>query len=169
MTFARARIKAKILDANSIHQALCRIAHQILDRNRQVEQIGLIGIGERGGLLARRLAAIVKTQEGITIAAGMLASQEDCDKAVREHKTIVLVDDLIYTGRAAHDAIAGLLNHSGVECIQLAVLVDCGNRQVPVHADYVGKSVPTASDEYIEVRLKELDNEEHVLIMEKHS
>ncbi|MCI0412889.1 bifunctional pyr operon transcriptional regulator/uracil phosphoribosyltransferase [bacterium] len=161
MTSFRGRVKARILDAPSIHRALNRMAHQILERNPNLDEMELIGIGERGNLLAQRLASIFRNLEGRTIPAGALESK-------RKYKTIVLVDAVIFTGRAAHHAIASILAQEPVECIQLAVLVDRGNREVPVHADYVGKSVPTAADEYVEVRLKELDNEEQVVIMEKH-
>ena len=156
------------MDAPSIHRALNRMAHQILERNPNPDDIELIGIGERGTLLARRLAGIFRSLEGRTISAEILdgpGSERVQSKSPR--KTIVLVDAVIFTGRAAHRAIASILAQEPVECIQLAVLVDRGNREVPVHADYVGKSVPTAADEYVEVRLKELDNEEQVVIMEK--
>lgn len=169
MASFRGRIKARIMDAPSIHRALNRMAHQILERNPSLDDIELIGIGERGTLLARRLAGIFRSLEGRTISAEILddpVSERAESKSGR--KTIVLVDAVIFTGRAAHRAIASILAQDPVvECIQLAVLVDRGNREVPVHADYVGKSVPTAADEYVEVRLKELDNEEQVVIMEK--
>src|SRR5918996_62349 len=168
MTSSRGRIKARIMDALSIHRALNRMAHQILERNPNLDDIELIGIGERGTLLARRLAGIFRTLEGRTISAEILeGTDSERQESTSKRKTIVLVDAVIFTGRAAHRAIASILAQEPVECIQLAVLVDRGNREVPVHADYVGKSVPTAADEYVEVRLKELENEEQVVIMEK--
>ena len=165
MIAARGRIKAKILDAQAIQQTLLRMAHQILDRNPDLNQIALVGIGERGEILAKRLAGIFKSTEGKIIPTALLREGR-CEKPVTEYKTIILVDDVIYTGREAHRAITSLLNGQTSECIQLAALVDRGNREIPVHADYIGKNVPTSSDEYVEVRLKELDKDEHVLIME---
>jgi pyrimidine operon attenuation protein / uracil phosphoribosyltransferase len=167
MTSFRGRIKARILDAPSIQRALSRMAHQILERNPNLDDVELIGIGERGTVLARRLASIFRSLEGRTISAEILEIPARERQSTSERKTIVLVDAVIFTGRAAHRAIASILAQEPVECIQLAVLVDRGNREVPVHADYVGKSVPTATDEYVEVRLKELDNEEQVVLMEK--
>ncbi len=160
-------MKARILDASSIQQALGRMAHQILERNPNAEHILLVGIGERGEALAKRLAGILRSVEGKTIPIGVLNGNES-GQNFNAQKTIILVDDLIFTGRAAHNAIANLLVHESIHRIQLAVLVDSGNRQVPVYADYVGKNIPTAADEYVEVRLKEFDHEEQVVIMEKH-
>ena len=168
MTSFRGRIKARILDAPSIYRALNRMAHQILERNPNLGDIELVGIGERGGLLAKRLTVILKSLEGREIPATTLEETGEAAKFQSDHKTVVLVDAVIFTGRAAHRAIGNTLACREVDGIQLAVLVDRGNREVPVHADYVGKSVPTAADEYVEVRLKELDNEEQVVIMEKH-
>ncbi len=168
MTSFRGRIKARILDSPSIHRALNRMAHQILERNPNLGDIELVGIGERGGLLAKRLTGILKSLEGREIPATTLEGTGEGLESKSEHNTVVLVDAVIFTGRVAHRAIASILAHRTVDCIQLAVLVDRGNRELPVHADYVGKSVPTAADEYVEVRLKELDNEEQVVIMEKH-
>ena len=166
MITARGRIKAKILDATSIHQALYRVAHQILDRNPDLDQIALVGIGERGEMLAKRLAGIFKSTEGKIIPTAILNEGQREKQPVFQYKTIILVDDVIYTGRKAHHAIASLLDQQIAECIELAVLVDRGNREIPVHADYVGRNVPTSADEYVEVRLKEMDKEEQVLIME---
>jgi pyrimidine operon attenuation protein/uracil phosphoribosyltransferase len=164
MTSGRGRIRARILDASAIQQALNRIAHQILERNPN--PVALVGIGQRGEILAKRLADIFRNAEGKTVA---IIESGNSEKMIETGpRTVVLVDDLIFTGHAAYRAVADLLKHESVDCIQLAVLVDQGNRQLPIHADYVGKNIPTASDEYVEVRLKELDNEEQVLILEKH-
>jgi len=141
------------------------MAHQILDRNPDLGEIALVGIGERGGILSKRLAAIFKSTEGKIILATILRDGRS-EVPLTAYKTIILVDDVIYTGRGAHRAIASLLQQQRAECIQLAVLVDRGNREIPVHADYIGKNVPTSSEEYVEVRLKELDKDEQVLIME---
>jgi pyrimidine operon attenuation protein/uracil phosphoribosyltransferase len=165
MLTTRGRIKAKILDAVTIQQALSRMAQQILDRNPDLDQIAMVGIGARGEMLAKRLAGIFKRIEGKVIPTTILIDGH-CEKSPAGYKTIILVNDVIYTGRQTLHAIASLLNEHTSECVQLAVLVDRGNREIPIHADYVGKNIPTATDEYVEVRLKELDREEQVRIME---
>jgi pyrimidine operon attenuation protein / uracil phosphoribosyltransferase len=167
MLTTRGRIKVRILDAVTIQQALSRIAQQILDRNPDLDQVEMVGIGARGEMLAKRLAGILKSTEGKIVSASLLVDSSD-DKQLNNisHKTIILVNDVLYTGRHALQAIASLLNQQNVESVQLAVLVDRGNRELPIHADYVGKNVPTATDEYVQVRLKELDKEEQVLLME---
>jgi pyrimidine operon attenuation protein/uracil phosphoribosyltransferase len=183
MTVVRGKFKARILDSTAMQRALNRIAHQILERNPNTEDMVLIGIRTRGVPLCHRLAHIIRQIEGKNVAIAILdikLYREDLTQVaeapvVRETeipfsvkgKTVILVDDVLYTGRTTHAALDALLSIGRPAAIQLAVLIDRGHRELPIHADYVGKNVPTGSDEIVDVRVKEIDNEDQVLILEK--
>jgi pyrimidine operon attenuation protein/uracil phosphoribosyltransferase len=183
MTPPKTRFKTRILDASAIQRALSRIAHEILERNSNVDQLVLIGIRTRGVPLAQRLASIIKSIEGKTVATeslDIILYSEDLtaiapDPIVRKAdlrtaltgKTVILVDDVLYTGRTIRAALNALSELGRPKAIQLAVLIDRGHRELPIYADYVGKNVPTASDEIVDVRLKEVDGEELVVITGK--
>lgn len=182
MGIGKSKLKTRILDSTAMQRALNRIAHQILERNPNVEELVLIGVRARGVPLAHRLAQIIKQIEGKTVATGTIDINlyHDCftpvaaQPAVRgtqiscslSDKTVILVDDLLYTGRTARAALDALVDFGRPKMIQLAVLIDRGHRELPIHADYVGKNVPTASNEIVDVRVKEIDNEEYVVILE---
>lgn len=182
MTGKRDRIKALILDGTAIQRVLTRMAHQIFERNSNPHDLVLIGIRTRGVPLSQRLAAIIKRTEGTSVPLGMLdirlynddLTEVGPQPVVKEteipditHRTVVLVDDTLYTGRTIRAAMEILLQSGRPDCIQLAVLVDRGLRELPIHADYVGKSIPTAENEIVNVRLMETDNEDQVWIGEK--
>ena len=171
------------MDPGAIQRALQRIAHQILERNPRVEDLVLIGIRTRGVPLAQRLASIIKGLEGTPVAMGILditLYREDLTQ-IAEHpvlnrteipfsvsgKAVIIVDDVLYSGRTTHAAINALMAVGAPRLLQAAVLIDRGHRQLPIHADYVGKNVPTADHEIVHVLLKETDNEEQVLLAEK--
>ena len=183
MTSIKGRFKARILDSAAMQRALNRIAHQILELNPNVEELVLIGIRTRGVPLAMRLAEIIRQIEGKTVATGILditLYREDLT-AIAAHpivkkpelpfnltnKTVILVDDVLYTGRTTRAALDALMAFGRPRTIQLAVLIDRGHRELPIHADYVGKNVPTGSNEIVDVRVKETDNEDQVVILEK--
>jgi pyrimidine operon attenuation protein / uracil phosphoribosyltransferase len=179
----KGKFKARILDATAMQRILTRIAHEILERNPNMETVVLIGMGGRGGFLSKRLSQIMKEIEGKPVATGAIdiASYRDDLTQIEARprvkkleipfdlngKTVVLVDDVLYTGRTIRAALDSLTSHGSPKTIQAAVLIDRGHRELPIHADYVGKNVPTASDEIVRVMLKEIDKEDQVLITEK--
>ncbi|NLA59051.1 MAG: bifunctional pyr operon transcriptional regulator/uracil phosphoribosyltransferase PyrR [Firmicutes bacterium] len=175
-------IKAQIMDHAAIARALTRIAHEILERNKGVKDLMLVGIRTRGVPLARRLVQRIEEIEGVTVPMGELdiTLYRDDLSTIAEHpvveetrlpedvngKIVVLVDDVLFTGRTTRAAMDALIDHGRPRQIQLAVLVDRGHRELPIRADYVGKNVPTSLREIISVRLTETDGEERVVIEE---
>ena len=179
----RTREKALILDRPAIDRALTRVAHEILERNKGAKHLGLIGI-QRGGVhLARRLTAKIMTIEGIEVPVGSLditMYRDDLNTRKSQpipqatdiafdigDKTIVLVDDVIFTGRTIRSALNSIMDYGRPKRIQLAVLVDRGHRELPIRADFVGKNVPTSAQERVEVSLAEDGVEEKVVIVEE--
>jgi pyrimidine operon attenuation protein/uracil phosphoribosyltransferase len=174
--------KAVVMDATAIDRALKRIAHELLEANKGPEGLALVGIVTRGAALARRLAKCVRDIEGTDVPVGTLdISFYRDDVATRLnpqlHRTdlpfdpagrcVVLVDDVLFTGRTIRAAMDALMDYGRPACIQLAVLVDRGHRELPIRADYVGKNVPTSSKETVKVRLIEVDGEDAAVIYEE--
>ncbi|EGK13212.1 bifunctional pyr operon transcriptional regulator/uracil phosphoribosyltransferase PyrR [Kroppenstedtia eburnea] len=169
-----------ILDEAAIRRALTRIAHEILERNKGVEECVLVGIRTRGIHLARRLAERIHRIEGEQVPVGELditlyrddltekteqPEVRDSDLPVEIHgKTVILVDDVLYTGRTVRAAMDAVIDRGRPRMIQLAVLVDRGHRELPIRADYVGKNVPTSKNEIVHVAVSEHDQQEHVII-----
>jgi len=169
-----------VLDQVAIQRALTRIAHEILEKNQGAEQLAFIGIHTRGVFLSRRLTATVEEIEGEKIPSGEIditLYRDDGGRSrtrpeVRGTKIpfsvagmrIVLVDDVLYTGRTVRAALDAIIDFGRPRNIQLAVLVDRGHRELPIRADYVGKNLPTARDERVSVRLTECDGEDEVVI-----
>ena len=176
------REKAQILDKDGIRRSLTRIAHEIIERNKGIENLVLIGIRRRGVPLAERLARKIKEIEGRSVPVGILditLYRDDLSTLAYQPlvrstsipfqisgRTVVLVDDVIYTGRTVRAALDAIMDLGRPRVIQLAVLVDRGHRELPIRADYVGKNVPTSRKEEVSVRLQEIDNEERVVILE---
>ncbi len=174
--------KTRILDETAIDRAIRRIAHEIIERNKGTGDLVLVGIRRRGVPLAQRLGRYIKEFEGQSVPIGVLditLYRDDLTlKSERPQvhrtevpsninaKTVVLVDDVLYTGRTVRAALDALVDLGRPEQIQLAVLIDRGHRELPIRADYVGKNVPTSKKEVIEVRLSEIDSADEVLIME---
>lgn len=178
-----AKEKAVILDRPAIDRALTRVAHEILEKNKGAKGIGLIGI-QRGGVhLAKRLAEKIKSIEGVDVPVGSLditMYRDDLDTRKSQpvpqatdiafdikERAIVLVDDVIYTGRTIRAALNSIMDYGRPKRIQLAVLVDRGHRELPIRPDFVGKNLPTASKEKVEVLLAEDGMEEKVVIFEE--
>jgi pyrimidine operon attenuation protein/uracil phosphoribosyltransferase len=169
------------MDAESISRALTRIAHEILERNKDRERLALVGIRNRGVPLANRLAALLTELEGSTPDIGILDINlyRDDLSLIADHpilrKTeiefpvdgakIVLIDDVLFTGRTVRAALEGLLDLGRPDWIQLVVLVDRGHRELPIRADYVGKNIPTSRGEEVDVRLLETDGADEVLLL----
>jgi pyrimidine operon attenuation protein/uracil phosphoribosyltransferase len=175
--------KAKILDKDALERALIRIAHEILEKNKGAKDLCLIGIRNRGAHLAKRLAECIEKIDQVNIPVGILditlyrddltliaaspvVHKTEIDFDIN-HKNVVLVDDVLYTGRTIRAALDALIDFGRPKSIQLAVLVDRGHRELPIRADYVGKNIPTAQNETVEVRLEEVDGEDEVVIVQK--
>jgi len=179
------REKAKIVDKRTMNRMLTRIAHQILETHRYNIPIVLIGIETRGGHLARRLADKLANieDEAVDIPCGTLditGYRDDRDLQAENHdpgntdvpfditgKEVVLVDDVLYTGRTVRAALDALAHLGRAESVRLAVLVDRGHRELPVNADFVGRYVPTSQDEYLKVKMVEVDGVDMVVTGEK--
>ena len=169
-----------ILDALSLDRALTRVAHEILEKNKSAENLALIGIRTRGVPLAKRLQKAILSISKQEVPLGILDINLYRDDLTRvaeqpvvgkteitfdlENKTIVLVDDVLYTGRTIRAALDALIDLGRPQKIQLAVLIDRGHRELPIRADYVGKNIPTSEDEVVHVRLQEEDGKEEVVV-----
>ncbi|MFC0188967.1 bifunctional pyr operon transcriptional regulator/uracil phosphoribosyltransferase PyrR [Fictibacillus aquaticus] len=177
--------KAVIMDDQGIRRALTRIAHEIIERNKGVEGIVLVGIKTRGEYLARRLAERIGQIEGKGVSVGdvditlyrddLKIKTENQEPELKgtsipvdvDSKKVVLVDDVLYTGRTVRAAMDAIMDLGRPANIQLAVLVDRGHRELPIRADYVGKNVPTSSEEIISASLTEVDGVDEVAIHER--
>ncbi len=172
--------KAMLMDENQMNRALSRIAHEIIEKNKGVENVALVGIRRRGVPLAQRLAAKLKQFEGKEVPVGTLDitlyrdDLSELSAVPQVHKSdvpfklpgkvVVLVDDVLYTGRTVRAALDALLDIGRPSAIQLAVLIDRGHRELPIRADYVGKNVPTSRKEVVEVHVSEVDGENFVAL-----
>ncbi len=174
------RVKSVCMGADEIERSLTRIAHQILETNRGADNLAVVGIVTRGDLLAKRLAEKIEKIEGTKVPLGKLdISFYRDDFATHlspevhstdiffnlDGKTVVLVDDVLYTGRTIRAALDALMDIGRPAAVQLAVLVDRGHRELPIRADYVGKNVPSSSDENVRLFLEEVDGKSEVEIL----
>ncbi len=173
----------KLMDKDGIRRALLRLSHQILEKNPEMEDLVMIGIHRRGVTLAERISKMIEEIKGRKLPTGTLDITLYRDDLTRiayqpivrntnilfpiDDKKVVLVDDVLYTGRTVRAAIDALLDFGRPHEIELAVLIDRGHRQLPLRADYVGKNIPTASEEMVEVRVEELDGTDEVLILKR--
>ena len=173
-------IKAKLLDSGAMDRALTRLSHEIVEKNGGVENVVLIGIKTRGLPLANRVAEKMKKAYDITIPVGVLDTARFRDdrenfKTTSDHtdipfevanKNVVLVDDVLYTGRTVRAAIEAIIKLGRPSIIELAVMVDRGHRELPIRPDFIGKNVPTSKAENIKVNLMEIDGEDSVLLLD---
>ncbi len=175
--------KTEIMDESAISRAITRISHEIIEKNKGIENLVLIGIQRRGVPLAKRIAEKIKSVESCEIPVGILdiTLYRDDLSLLNEHpvingteinfdivnKKVVLVDDVIYTGRTVRAAIDALMDINRPQMIQLAVLIDRGHRELPIRADYVGKNVPTSRSEIVHVNVLEIDGDNSVTISNK--
>ncbi len=173
---------SRLMEEADIRRAVTRIAHEILERNKGAEALALVGIAARGDDLARRLAGEIERIEGARPPVGVLDItfyRDDIGmraEAPEVHetrigfdingRTVVLVDDVLFTGRTIRSALDALVDFGRPTAIQLAVLVDRGHRELPIRADFVGKNVPTRRDEQVRVALREVDGEDAVEVQE---
>ena len=177
------KVKTKILDKDTLSRSILRIAHEILEKNKGTNNLVLIGIRNRGAYLAQRLGENIEKIEQTKVPVGILditLYRDDLTLVAANpvvHKTeigfditdkiIVLVDDVLYTGRTVRAALDALIDFGRPKAIQLAVLVDRGHREVPIRADFVGKNIPTGKNETVEVRLIVTDGIDEIVIVEK--
>lgn len=173
----------QIMDAEGVNRALIRIAHEILEKNKGTAQICLVGIRTRGAFLALRLKECIKSIEKVEVPVGILditLYRDDLTLASSQpivHETtipfditgkkLILVDDVLYTGRTIRAALDAVTDFGRPAQIQLAVLIDRGHRELPIRPDYVGKNIPTAEDESVRVLLTETDDQEDKVIVKK--
>jgi len=176
------RDKNVIMDEMAMKRALTRIAHEIIERNKGVDNVAVVGIRRRGGPLAQRLAARIQEIEGVNVPVGILditlyrddlttlSSQPQVRRTEVDFDVsgmnVVLVDDVLYTGRTIRAALDALIDLGRPKSIQLAVLIDRGHRELPIKADFIGKNVPTSRQEVISVQVKEIDTKDEVVIQE---
>ena len=167
----------RVMDKSDIRRALTRIAHEIIERNRGAADLVIIGVHTRGVPLARRLGQLIEQIEGQPVPVGEVDIADHRDDrpggqgesrthigfAIADRK-VVLVDEVLYTGRTVRAALDALIEHGRPAQVQLAVLVDRGHRELPIRADYVGKNIPTSRRERVRVHLSDTDGEEAVLI-----
>ena len=176
------RLKGRLMSASEIERTLVRLAHEIVEKNDGAENLGLIGIKRRGVPIAQRLATLIGNIEKTQIDTGVLdisfyrddlstdgprptVNRGDIGFDVNG-RDIVLMDDVLYTGRTIRAALDALFNHGRPRSVQLLVLIDRGHRELPIQATFTGRSVPTSSREIIEVKLREIDGDEQVLLVE---
>jgi len=174
--------KAQLMDEKAIGRAVTRISHEIIERNKGIEDVVLVGIKTRGVPIANRISKKIEQIEGTQVNTGEIditlyrddLKKIDVDPVINgsniefsiDDKIVILVDDVLYTGRTVRSALDAIIDIGRPKAIQLAVLVDRGHRELPIRADYVGKNVPTSNDEIISVKLSEIDDEDAVTINE---
>jgi pyrimidine operon attenuation protein/uracil phosphoribosyltransferase len=177
------KLKAQIMDEISVERAIVRIAHQIIEKNHGIDNLCIIGIKTRGVPIARRLVKAIKSIEGVQVDMGILdisVYRDDLTDFNQDpvlnstdipfsvvNKNVILVDDVIYTGRTVRAAMDAIMAIGRAATIQLAVLVDRGHRELPIRSDFVGKNIPTSKSEVVAVHLKEYDGETNVQLFEK--
>ena len=170
----------RVLGADDLRRAMTRIAHEIVERNGGTDDLVLVGIRSRGVPIAQRLAAMIEQHEGSPVPVGSLDITYYRDDLTRlahapivkrsdlgieiTGRTVVLVDDVLFTGRTVRAALDALTDHGRPQAVRLAVLVDRGHRELPIRPDFVGKNLPTSLDEQVRVRLMETDGSDEVLV-----
>lgn len=175
-------VKATVIDAVGLERTLTRLAHEIVERNAGAGNLAVIGIRTRGATLAQRIVNKIRAIEKKEPPLGILditLYRDDFRMRMKQpvvqateisfdidNKNVVLVDDVLYTGRTSRAALDALMDIGRPACVQLAVLVDRGHRELPIQPDYVGKDIPTSIGEEVQVRLQENDNEDCVLLVE---
>jgi pyrimidine operon attenuation protein/uracil phosphoribosyltransferase len=176
------KIKSKVADKEGLDRILTRISHEILEKNKGSENLVLIGMRTRGEFLAKRIQQKIKSIDNAEIPLGILdvtLYRDDFRTRIKQpevsvsditfdlnERDVILIDDVLYTGRTVRSALNALMDLGRPGSIQLFILVDRGHRELPIRADYVGKNIPTSQNEEIKVRLIEVDNEDAIYLVE---
>ncbi len=176
------QIKSKIIDSKGLNRIITRIAHEILERNKGTENLILMGMRTRGEFLANRVFSKIKEIENIELPLGVLdvtLYRDDFRTRLKQpevsvsnitfdinEKNVILIDDVLYTGRTVRSALDAIMDLGRPNTIQLFVLVDRGHRELPIRADYVGKNIPTSIDEEIKVKMNEIDGEDAIYLID---
>ncbi|MCZ6702537.1 MAG: bifunctional pyr operon transcriptional regulator/uracil phosphoribosyltransferase PyrR [Ignavibacteria bacterium] len=172
----------KVADKQGLDRILTRISHEILEKNRGSDNIVLIGMRTRGEFLAKRILSIIKSIDNVELPLGILdvtlyrddfrtrlkqpeVSVSDISFDINE-KDVILIDDVLYTGRTVRSALNALMDYGRPSSIQLCILIDRGHKELPIRADYVGKNIPTSQNQEIKVRMEEIDGEDAIYIIE---
>jgi pyrimidine operon attenuation protein/uracil phosphoribosyltransferase len=179
------RVKARLADEQGMQRTITRLAHEIIERCKGTENVGIIGIRTRGDYLAKRIAQKIAEIEGVKLPVGILDIVMYRDDFRIKHrlprvevtdipfdvdgKILILVDDVIYTGRTIRAALDALMDFGRPAAIHLAVLIDRGHREMPIKPDYVGKNVPTSIGEEVRVLMKEVDGKDEILLVEEQA
>ncbi len=177
------KVKARVMDQRKIASTLKRLAMEVIERNRELENVAIVGIRTRGVIIGERILKLIEKTENIKLDFGILditlyrddlstigpnpvvkGTEIDFDVTGRD---IILVDDVLFSGRTVRAALDSIIDFGRPKTIQLLVLIDRGHRELPIQADYVGKTLPTSKREIVEVRLKEIDGSDEVLIVEE--
>jgi pyrimidine operon attenuation protein/uracil phosphoribosyltransferase len=176
-------LKAKLVDSEGFARTLNRLAFEIVERNRGVKDLALVGMRTRGAFIAKRLQECIKRNEGVEVPLGILDAtlyRDDFRKKLKQPevkitdipfnldgKNIILIDDVLFTGRTVRAALDELMDFGRPARIQLAIFVDRGHRELPITPDFVGKHIPTSIGEEVRVRMEEVDGSDEVLLVEK--
>lgn len=178
----RERVKAKIVDSKGLERTVTRLAHEIIEKNKGTENIAIIGMRTRGVFLAERIVNKIEQIEGVKLPIGVLDAtlyRDDFRRKLKQPKVqvtdipfdidnlnVILVDDVIYTGRTIRAALDALMDFGRPASIQLVVLVDRGHRELPIKPDIVGKNIPTSIGEEVRVKMMEIDNEDSIYLVQ---
>lgn len=176
------KIKANIIDEQLLNRTVTRLAHEILEKNRGSQNIVLVGMRTRGEFLAQRIQEKIKEIEKTSPELGVLdvtLYRDDFNTRIKQpqinitnidfditEKDVILIDDVLYTGRTIRAALDALMDYGRPNTIQLCVLIDRGHRELPIKADFVGKSIPTSINEAVKVKMKEIDDEDSVYLVD---
>lgn len=177
------KLKAPLMDEAAVERAITRIAHEIIEKNHGIDNLCIMGIKTRGVPIANRIVKAIQNIEGVVLESGALditlyrddlsnitenpiLNSEDTPFSVA-NKKVVLIDDVIYTGRTARAAMDAIMSKGRAATIQLAVLIDRGHRELPICADFVGRNIPTSKAEFVSVHLKESDGDTNVQLYER--
>lgn len=178
----KTKVKAKLVDAAGFSRTITRIAHEIIERNRGTERLGLVGMQTRGVYIAKRVAAKIREIENIDVPVGVLDAtlyRDDYRTSLRQPSVqqteipfdlydmnVVMVDDVLYTGRTVRAALEAIMDNGRPKRVQLAVMVDRGHRELPIKPDFIGKNVPTSMNEEVQVQMMEVDQEDAIYLVE---
>jgi pyrimidine operon attenuation protein/uracil phosphoribosyltransferase len=178
-------VKAKIIDEDGLSRIITRMAHEILEKNKGSQNLVLMGMKTRGEFLANRIFERIKEIEKLDLPLGVLdvtLYRDDFRTRLKQpevsvsnitfdinDKDVIIIDDVLYTGRTVRSALNALMDFGRPRSIQLCVLVDRGHRELPIRADYIGKNIPTSNQEEIKVKMKEIDGEDAIYLMENPS